>query len=748
MAKRCDKPEVYDYVIVGAGNAGCVLANRLSENGRNTVCILDAGRDDARLPELLPVASPAPVPQPGDFHWGQYVRGAPVPYEFPGTLISRGFGHFDWFETEDENGPIPGRSTTYARHVGWGGCTAHNFTFSIRNAPYNWQQWVDLGLTEWDASLPSSTLIKFYKKVENRSQRFPLLFFDPAKFNVGNPLGPQPQSSFPPNLPNVPQYYGFNGQVPLCNFFEEFAGVNDFTPVMKAAVGQLDPAYGYPLEAPGVAQLVDLDWPPAASLGGLSFNNFAQTFQFGSLTPPPKYFGMPQVDTPYIEYAKKSFPNEPIFQYPPELANVGPVELAPNGWSGPVPLTRVSATTAYLYPALAHKNLTIKSEVLVTKVIVCKKKARGVKYLEGYNIYATGRNTSATLAGYGGSDGDARYNAVFAKKEGEKRVMAKKEVILCAGVFNDPQILQLSGIGDRALLEPLGIRVKHHLPGVGEHLIDNHELFFYWLGKNPNNVWTLAAKSSTSEPHPDFDLSFGLLSAFANESRDATVQNRWVGTKNIPAIYQSHVRNEIDNILVRTNVNPVDPADVPFVPIMVPFADTNALLIEQEEFNLTEGYVRVVSKDPTEPPKLVFNYLQDERDLKRWIDVCINTVFPLMLNIKNVDPTFFSDLLDPAPVDFLKPGVTYANWTSVDQVDLDRFTHFLYKRVGGHHAGGTCKMGLIDRDPMSVVDQSGRVYGIKHLRVCDNSIVPVSIRWPNITLYVIAEKIAADILHH
>jgi len=51
-------------------------------------------------------------------------------------------------------------------------------------------------------------------------------------------------------------------------------------------------------------------------------------------------------------------------------------------------------------------------------------------------------------------------------------------------------------------------------------------------------------------------------------------------------------------------------------------------------------------------------------------------------------------------------------------------------------------------DPLAVVDQKGRVHGLKNLRVCDNSILPISIHWPNGTLYVIGEKIAQDILEH
>jgi len=733
--KHC-KDEVYDFVVVGAGNAGCVIANRLSESGKFSVCVLEYGRDDAKLPELLPETSPAPVPQPGDFHWGKYVRGAPAPTEFPGSILTRGFGHFDWFQREDANGPAPFRSTTYARHSGWGGCTSHNFTFSIRNPPYAWDHWVALGLTEWDATLPTSNLIQYYKKVENRSQRITptVPFYDKGKFNTADPLGPQPLGSFPPST--APQYYGFNGRVPMLHFGEVFLGVNPFTTVMQNAVGTVLAAFNYPSESPGVAQLVDIDWPPAAHLGGLSYNNWSQIFQFGLLTPPSNFFDLPQNQTTYETYSKKLFPDEPIFVYPPEFEKVG--------LTGPLPTVRASSATTYLYSALQNKNLTVKSEVLATKVIIHDNKARGVKYLEGWNIYQTGRNNDAGFAGYGGSRGDAKANAAVAKQKGERCVFARKEVILCAGVYNTPQILQLSGVGNADELRSLGIKVKHNLPGVGEHLLDNQELFLYWDGINPQTIITLAAKSNLSI-NPNFELAYGLLSAFANESRDVFVQKRWVGTKNIPAIYQSFVRNDFNNILVDTNINPADPKDVPFLPIMRDFNATNALLVEQEDNNRTEGSVKIVSTDPTVPPEIIFNYLQNPDDLQDWLDIMNNAVFPILLYLKANAPQYFSGLLDPAPVDFLKPGVTYFNWTDMSQVDQDRLKNFLFQRVGGHHACGSCKMGL-ESDPLAVVDQKGRVYGVKNLRICDASICPVTVRWPNITLYVVGEKIAADIL--
>lgn len=765
--RKCSNKEVYDFIVVGAGNAGCVVANRLSESGKYTVCLLEAGRDDAKLTELLPEASPAPIPQPGDFHWGRYVRGMVAPTEFVALLLNRGFSHFEWFLTEDENGPVPGRPTTQARHKGWGGCTSSNVSIDIRNTPYNWNTWASLGLNEWNGgtspAYDDSPLIQFYKKVENRTQLIPggpslsNPFYDTSLFNLGTPLGPQPLGSYPPNAPGVPQVYGSNGMVPLFNlaYLQTFLGT-EFTNVMQEAVKDLNDNQGFSYPVDPIdstkAMLVDLDWPPAADQGGLTFMNFTGLPQNGAITPPPGFFGLPEVQTLYADYSAKLFPAEPVFQYPSEFAKLNP----PPPFYPFIPIVRASSATTYLYPAQSRRNLTIKSEIMATKVIICNKKARGVKYLEGWNIYQTGCNTNACFSGYGGSTGDARANATISKKKGTKSVYAKKEVILCAGAFNTPQVLQLSGIGDRDELEVLDIKVKHHLPGVGKHLIDNNELFFFWEGANPINLYTLGAKSLPTLDHVDFEVIVGGFGAMAQEARDVFVQNRWTGTKNIPAIYQSFVRNITENILVDTNVNPPDPKDVPFVPIMVPFENTNGILIEEEEGSAGEGYVKVISKDPTVPPLIVMNYMSDPKNVETWTNICLTTVFPMMLFIKNNYPAYFTNLLDPAPVDFLKAGVTYANWTDVSQVDINRLTNFFYQRIGGHHACGTSKMGLNPSstlDPLhpeygieAVVNQKGQVHGIKSLRVCDAGVFPVSVRWPNGTLYVVGEKIAADIL--
>ena len=124
---------------------------------------------------------------------------------------------------------------------------------------------------------------------------------------------------------------------------------------------------------------------------------------------------------------------------------------------GPMHMTvgngvRSSTSNAYIKPAKNRPNLTILSGVLVQRVLLKNKVARGVEY------------------------------KVNGKTE---KLNASKEVILCAGSIGSPQLLQLSGIGPKEVLQSAGVEVKHHLPGVGENLQDHLEVYFQYHCKKP-----------------------------------------------------------------------------------------------------------------------------------------------------------------------------------------------------------------------------------------------------------------------
>jgi hypothetical protein len=157
-----------------------------------------------------------------------------------------------------------------------------------------------------------------------------------------------------------------------------------------------------------------------------------------------------------------------------------------------------------------------------------------VEYLEGWNIYQTGRNPSHELGGFGGSSADAKYNALFAKKN-IKKAYARKEVIICGGFANSPQLLMLSGIGDKDELQSVGIKPVKHLPGVGKNLVDNLELFIFWESEPicPVPSVTLAAKSTPTKPYPAFEIIMNIFASQALSAGDPFNQKNWTNTKNI-----------------------------------------------------------------------------------------------------------------------------------------------------------------------------------------------------------------------
>jgi choline dehydrogenase len=121
MADAAPLDGEYDYVIVGAGSAGCVLANRLSADPKTRVLVLEAGGKDDWIWFHIPV----------------------------GYLFAIGDPRADWmFETEPEPG-LNGRSLKYPRGKVIGGCSAINAMISMRGQAADYDHWRQLGLTGW-----------------------------------------------------------------------------------------------------------------------------------------------------------------------------------------------------------------------------------------------------------------------------------------------------------------------------------------------------------------------------------------------------------------------------------------------------------------------------------------------------------------------------------------------------------------------------------------------------------------------
>ena len=332
--------------------------------------------------------------------------------------------------------------------------------------------------------------------------------------------------------------------------------------------------------------------------------------------------------------------------------------------------SRQSTARAYLHPVLSREQLTVRTSVLVSRLISRAGRVTGVE------LQAGGRLT---------------------------RLHASKEVILCAGAINSPQLLMLSGIGDADELAKLGIQPVLNLPGVGRNLQDHLEVYVQYACQQPVSVYP--ATRWHTKP---------------------LVGLKWLLTRS-GAGATNHFES---GAFLRSGQAPGYPdLQFHFLPVAMDYDGKQAYRGHGFQVHVgpmkptSRGSVTLRSGDPRDAPLLQFNYHSTEADRQVMRD-------GIRLVQEIVSRPAFSGLRG----EMLRPLPGCSS-----DADLDAFVRA--HGESAYHPSGTCRMGT---DDQAVVDQQGRVHGLSGLRVVDASIMPeVTNGNLNAPVIMMAEKIAA-----
>jgi choline dehydrogenase len=314
---------------------------------------------------------------------------------------------------------------------------------------------------------------------------------------------------------------------------------------------------------------------------------------------------------------------------------------------------RRSSADAFLRPARNRRNLTVATHAHATKILIEDGRATGIAYLH----------------------------------KGTPRVAwARREVIVCGGVYNSPQLLQLSGLGPGALLQKLGIAVIRDMPAVGAHLQDHFSFRASYRATEPltlndvaNSFWRKMFAGAQSL------FGYGPLSSNGIAAGGFARSDPRLDRPDLQHNFTNWSYSERDHRGVRQH---------PF-----PGFSISTVHLRPD----ARGSVHIKSPDPLAAPEIKFNFLRTAYDLQ-----AMTAALRLVRRISQ------QPAMVPYVAEELLPGA---------QVNTDAEYETAIRQCGTSnlHPVGTCRMGP---NPDDVVDPRLRVHGIDALRVVDCSIMP------------------------
>jgi choline dehydrogenase-like flavoprotein len=334
---------------------------------------------------------------------------------------------------------------------------------------------------------------------------------------------------------------------------------------------------------------------------------------------------------------------------------------------------RVSSVTAFLDPIRQRRNLQVVTKALVHKIEFVNGRAAAVVIERGGNM---------------------------------ETLTATREILLCAGAYGSPAVLQHSGIGDATQLQQLGIPVEQHLPAVGKNLHDH-----------PSAVVQMTTSNSDSYGISWKALPRNALSVFQYVLfRSGQLAGNLFEVTGFVRTLEGLERPDVQFVFMPAT----RPTPGSAFPVGHGFG-INSILLRPK----SRGSVTLASADPHQAPLIDNAFLREAEDIE-----------PLLRGMRIARKILAAPQMARYQATEILPGAAIEN-------DDELRAYIRHTCTAVHHPGGSCRMGS---DLVSVVDPELRVRGVRGLRVVDASIFPRVVGGnTNAAVVMIAEK-AADMI--
>jgi choline dehydrogenase-like flavoprotein len=343
------------------------------------------------------------------------------------------------------------------------------------------------------------------------------------------------------------------------------------------------------------------------------------------------------------------------------------------------------------------KNLTVECHALVTRVLFDgSNRAIGVEYLKGEHLY--------------------RAHAGPSNEPGEScRAFASREVVLCGGAFNTPQLLKLSGVGPAEELARHGIEIRVDLPGVGKNLQDRYEVS---VVNRMKDDWQMMSGATFTKGDPQY------------REWNASKEGVYATNGNVLAVVKRSKQSEVPDLFCLGLVGKFKGYFPGYSKLIAEHRNYLSWIVLKAHTLNNAGTVTLQSLDPRDPPKIDFHYFdegsdKEERDLAAVVEGI--------------------EFVRAMTEELRAQGVIVEEELPGKDCRSDRqLRDFVRENAWGHHASCTCPIG--PKEQGGVLSSDFRVHGTQGLRVVDASVFP---RIPGFfivsAVYMIGEK-AADVI--